>query len=111
MYDEIKFVVTQMIDIKIYCIDFLKALILEQYGGVYVDLDYLQERQLTQLHTKFDSYTVFEGLGRTGISTGIIGVKKNHVAMKIWKELLIEYYAIRPDKWGSHLVLPIPAFI
>ena len=86
-------------------------MILEEYGGVYLDLDYHHERSLSPLHTLFDSYTGSEGIERTGVTTGIIGVRPQHPAMTAWRELVVEYYAYTRDKWGTSLLWPLPAFI
>jgi len=100
-YSEIKDLIDRMIDVKFYSIDLLKPYIIEAYGGVYLDCDFYYERSWRKLHTFLDSYTGSEGNEWTGLAAGIVGARPFHPAITIWKEVLMEYYGYRDNKWGA----------
>jgi hypothetical protein len=93
-YENIEFLVNQLIKIKFFAIDFLKPYLLYHFGGVYIDTDYNYIRSFRFLHTVFDSYTGSEGLQTCGLAAGIVGARRKHQAMKDWMDLLLGYYGI-----------------
>jgi hypothetical protein len=109
-YENIEFLVNQLIKIKFFAIDFLKPYLLYHFGGVYIDTDYNYIRSFRFLHTVFDSYTGSEGLQTCGLAAGIVGARRKHQAMKDWMDLLLGYYGITPDVFGARDIMPMPAF-
>ena len=84
-FSEIKHIVNQLIDLKFYKIDILKAFILSEFGGVYMDLDYHFVMTQGFLHKDFDMYVGNSGRRLNSISVGVIGTRKNHQVLRTWK--------------------------
>lgn len=70
-----------MIDVKFYDIDLLKVYILQQHGGVYLDVDFHLVKTFAYLHRVMDLYTGNEGYLNVGVTTGVIAVRKGHQAI------------------------------
>jgi len=94
---ELKNTIDQFLKIKFYCIDLLRPYIIHEYGGIYYDADIHYVRSPKELHKLFDFYTGSESSSQPGLATGIIAAKPKHPAMKIWIDIMEEFYGYRQD--------------
>lgn len=108
--DRIDNLISQLVKIKFFAIDFLRPMVLKAYGGVYMDGDYHFVRTMKDLHILMDLYTSFEGLSSPGINGGLLGVRKDHPAVADWLEYTLSYYGLVPDEFGIRDIIPMPAF-
>lgn len=109
-WNQIEFLVEQLIAIKFYAIDFLKPILIYYYGGIYMDTDYNHLRSQRFIHSTMDLYTGDEGGQMGGIAAGVFGARKYHQAIKDWMDLLLGYYGVASDTFGSRDLMPMPAF-
>lgn len=81
-----------------YSIDVVRALIIEQYGGLYMDTDVHVKSSLLLLHSIFDSYVSLEMLDvMIGVGCGIFGAKPNHPIVTTWLNMLREFHGLPSD--------------
>jgi len=77
-WNQIEFLVEQLIAIKFYAIDFLKPILIYYHGGIYMDTDYNHLRSQRFIHSTMDLYTGDEGGQMGGIAAGVFGARKYH---------------------------------
>lgn len=109
-FNQVEFLVEELIRVKFYSIDFLRPYILYYYGGLYVDVDYNYINSHRYLHTFLDLYTGWDGRWISGLAAGIFATRPKHQAMKDWLDFSLGYYGVAPDTFGAKELIPMPAF-
>lgn len=107
-YNEFGGLIEQFISNRIYNIEFVKMLILSEFGGLYLDCDFHYIKSTWLMHKTFDFYTGDNGRNAHSITMSNFGIRKDHPALLVWKQLLLEWYGYRPKLWGVREMLPMP---
>lgn len=71
--------------------DYVRLWALEQYGGLYMDVDFLVYRPFDDLMEKYDAFAGYEGSKRNPVMMGVIAAKAHH----LWIEGMLQTYTDR----------------
>lgn len=71
--------------------DYVRLWALEQYGGLYMDVDFLVYRPFDDLMEKYDAFAGYEGSKRNPVMMGVIAAKAHHP----WIQGMLQTYADR----------------
>lgn len=84
--------------------DYVRLWALEQYGGLYMDVDFLVHRSFEDLMDQYPAFAGVEGCKRQAVMMGVIASEPNG----IWVKDMISTYADRPfvKDDGSYDLLP-----
>lgn len=58
--------------------DYIRLWALEQYGGLYMDVDFLVYRPFDDLMNQYDAFAGYEGSKRNPVMMGVIAAKAHH---------------------------------
>lgn len=71
--------------------DYVRLWALEQYGGLYMDVDFEVYRPFDDLLEKYDAFAGYEGSKRNPVMMGVIAAKAHHP----WIQGMLQTYADR----------------
>lgn len=58
--------------------DYVRLWVLEQYGGLYMDVDFLVYKPFDDLMEQYDAFAGYEGSKRNPVMMGVIAAKAHH---------------------------------
>lgn len=100
-YEMFKDTVTRSINLKLFSLgsDIIRANVLKEFGGVYVDTDYVFSNSPAKLHDYLDFYGGFEKESwAKQIGTGFIAAKPYHPVTLNYVKIAHSLYFIEPDE-------------
>lgn len=107
-YKQFKPFIEEMIANGHFSIEHIKALVLKQYGGFYLDGDMHMHNSPVQLHHHAQMYVGMQSNLGIGIGSALIGAKPEHPVIATWFGLLQEYHGLTGDKYGVRKLFPNP---
>ncbi len=84
--------------------DYVRLWALEQYGGLYMDVDFEVYKPFDDLMEKYDAYAGYEGSKRNPVMMGVIAAKAHHLWIRKMMQTYNQRLFIQAD--GSYDMTP-----